>query len=688
MKQAILLVLCAVVAHAQYAASASGSTVAAAEINAKMAHQEGSGAPSGNCVMGKVLYMDTSNGDLYRCSATNTWALAAGGGCSVSGGVLTCVPAGGLAGSHSFTQGTGNTPPVNSVGFQAPTSISTAYLVTMPSAPAAGYVKRTNANPSVESVGAIANSDLPTAVLSGVLKYTTGTPTAIGTSSTNCVHEDGSSGACTGGVAPYAVSSLSVTAGSLATITHNLGTQTPVVSLVDHTTKLAVVVAWSAASTNTVTFTPTVTETLDGMISTGGIGAIGPTGATGAVGDTGATGPAGATGATGATGAAGATGATGSAGAAGQGYTWRGTYAGGTTYAAYDTVSYNGSTYVCILTSTGNLPTNATYFSPVALKGNDGVGSGTVTSTSFTGGLISVATATTTPALSVAGTSGGIPYFSASNAWASSGALTANGVVLGGGAGSAPTVTSADSTTTHALFATAGAPSFRAIAGSDIPTLNQSTSGTAAGLSATLAVASGGTGTASTLTGLVRGSASAMTATELSGDVTTSGSNAVTIAANAVGSSKMAVVNTRRTCTIDNDAQSATALTAAQFSGHCVIPAAATIVEVDVMGGTQTLSGTPTAPTFTGTGSIQLGKYTLSSSGSVTGLLSAALATVGGKACGLASTSGTCINGLTSSGTVTISTTALAAGDVLYVSAATADAAQTWYAVSVIYTVN
>lgn len=45
-----------------------------------------------------------------------------------------------------------------------------------------------------------------------------------------------------------------------------------------------------------------------------------------------------------------------------------------------------------------------------------------------------------------------------------------------------------------------------------------------------LAIVNGGTGTASTLTGLMRGSASAMTAAELSGDATTSGSNAVTVA--------------------------------------------------------------------------------------------------------------------------------------------------------------
>jgi hypothetical protein len=45
-----------------------------------------------------------------------------------------------------------------------------------------------------------------------------------------------------------------------------------------------------------------------------------------------------------------------------------------------------------------------------------------------------------------------------------------------------------------------------------------------------VAVANGGTGTGSTLTGLVRGNSSAMTAAELSGDVTTSGSNAATVA--------------------------------------------------------------------------------------------------------------------------------------------------------------
>lgn len=68
-------------------------------------------------------------------------------------------------------------------------------------------------------------------------------------------------------------------------------------------------------------------------------------------------------------------------------------------------------------------------------------GVGSVTSVSFTGGLISVATATSTPALTVAGTSGGVPYFSSTSTWGSSGLLAANAIVIGGGAGFAPSTT-------------------------------------------------------------------------------------------------------------------------------------------------------------------------------------------------------------------------------------------------------
>jgi hypothetical protein len=53
-------------------------------------------------------------------------------------------------------------------------------------------------------------------------------------------------------------------------------------------------------------------------------------------------------------------------------FKWKGTYAGGTAYTIDDVVSYNGSSYICILASTGNLPTNATYFEQMSSAGTNG----------------------------------------------------------------------------------------------------------------------------------------------------------------------------------------------------------------------------------------------------------------------------------------------------------------------------
>lgn len=93
----------------------------------------------------------------------------------------------------------------------------------------------------------------------------------------------------------------------------------------------------------------------------------------------------------------------------------------------------------------------------------------TSVSQSFTGGLISVAgspiTTSGTLALTVAGTSGGVPYFSGAATWASSGALTANVLIKGGGAGAAPAVSLAtDNGTTLTYTGTGGmsSPAFTA----------------------------------------------------------------------------------------------------------------------------------------------------------------------------------------------------------------------------------
>ena len=107
--------------------------------------------------------------------------------------------------------------------------------------------------------------------------------------------------------------------------------------------------------------------------------------------------------------------------------------------------------------------------------GGGGGGSGTVTRVSFTGGLISVATPTTTPALTVAGTSGGIPYFSAANAWASSALLAANALMVGGGAGAAPATATTGANVLTALGVAVGSAGAFVVNGG---TLGTPTSGT------------------------------------------------------------------------------------------------------------------------------------------------------------------------------------------------------------------
>jgi len=106
------------------------------------------------------------------------------------------------------------------------------------------------------------------------------------------------------------------------------------------------------------------------------------------------------------------------------------------------------------------------------------------------------------------GTSGGVPYFASTTTMGSSAALTSNAIMLGGGAGAAPTVLGSLGTTTTVLHGNAsGAPTFGAVA-------------LATDVSGTLAAAQ---------------------FPALTGDVTTSaGSLATTIAANAVTNAKAA----------------------------------------------------------------------------------------------------------------------------------------------------
>lgn len=237
----------------------------------------------------------------------------------------------------------------------------------------------------------------------------------------------------------------------------------------------------------------------------------------------------------------------------------------------------------------GNLTSDATKGAELALNYSDGKlfykddlgvvqllasksgASGSVTSVaqSFTGGLISVSgspiTTSGTLALTVAGTSGGIPYFSSGTTWATSAALDANAIVLGGGAGAAPATTTtgtgvvtaignAVNTTNGLVTQTATLTSSALLLGGGSGTgISSTTTGTgvvtaignntnsANGLavlnaSAALAVANGGTGQTTYTDGqLLIGNTTGNTLTKAtltqgSGITITNGSGAITIA--------------------------------------------------------------------------------------------------------------------------------------------------------------
>jgi hypothetical protein len=127
------------------------------------------------------------------------------------------------------------------------------------------------------------------------------------------------------------------------------------------------------------------------------------------------------------------------------------------------------------------------------------------------------------------GTSGGVPYFSGASAISSSAALTANALIVGGGAGAAPAPLASLGTATTVLHGNAsGAPTFGAVSLS-------------ADVSGTLPVANGGTGQTSYTDGqLLIGNSTGNTLTKATltagTNVTiTNGNGTITIAASGGG---------------------------------------------------------------------------------------------------------------------------------------------------------
>ena len=156
----------------------------------------------------------------------------------------------------------------------------------------------------------------------------------------------------------------------------------------------------------------------------------------------------------------------------------------------------------------------------ITIAATGGGGSGTVTSVdqTFTGGLISVSgnpvTTSGTLALTVAGTSGGIPYFSSGTTWASSGALSANAIMVGGGAGSAPSTITTGTGVVTALGVNTGSSGAFVVNGGALGTPS---SGTVTNLTGTASININGTVGATTPN---TGAFTSVTSTSASGVLT------------------------------------------------------------------------------------------------------------------------------------------------------------------------
>jgi hypothetical protein len=143
---------------------------------------------------------------------------------------------------------------------------------------------------------------------------------------------------------------------------------------------------------------------------------------------------------------------------------------------------------------------------------------------SFTGGLISVGgspiTSSGTLALTVAGTSGGIPYFSSSSTWDTSAALAANALVIGGGAGVAPATTTTGTGVVTALGVNTGSAGAFVVNGGALGTPS---SGTVTNLTGTASININGTVGGSTPAAGAFTTLSATSTVSVNGSVGTSG---------------------------------------------------------------------------------------------------------------------------------------------------------------------
>jgi len=220
---------------------------------------------------------------------------------------------------------------------------------------------------------------------------------------------------------------------------------------------------------------------------------------------------------------------------------------------------------------------------------------GTVTSVSFTGGIVSVATATTTPALTVAGTSGGVVYFSSGTTWASSAALAANALVIGGGAGVAPSTTTTGTGVVTALGTNVGTAGAFVVNGGALGTPS---SGTVTNLTGTASININGT------VGATTPATGAFTTLTASTSITNTGLTATRVVFSTTGGLETDSANLTFSGTI---------LTSTGFAGPlngtvgATTPAAGAFTTLSATGVTTVQAGSAAAPAITTTGDTNTG---------------------------------------------------------------------------------
>jgi hypothetical protein len=331
------------------------------------------------------------------------------------------------------------------------------------------------------------------------------------------------------------------------------------------------------------------------------------------------------------------------------------------TYAVNDTVSYQGNGYVAMIINTGQTPSQAsTTWHPITNVGPPWISNSANPAST---GIIRLANGDKDCSRNSTNSADLCFYLNALDQWVLDGTL---GTELGMQGETTAASTQPSSGYTTFINSATAVVCTKDSAGTVVCPQTGSGSGTVTSIATTSPI-SGGTitnsGTISCPTCVVASSPGVGIAHFAGSTQTVTSSLIATadITSNAVTSAKEAVVNTRRVCMLQVGDGTNTVVSGdySPFKvASCTIPYAAHVVEINI----QCDAGTPSMLLERRRGAATLAD-----------LLSGALASAGTThTCALAGTSGTCIDGTTSSGSITLSNAALTAGDVIEMKSGTA----------------